>query len=60
MTLTVAQVARIQFEVQSGATWDQRTGQVPDTAVARDMWQRLAAAVAEHTAAGQVLAVLSD
>lgn len=60
MTLTVAQVARMQCEVQSGATWQQRTAQVPDTAEAQDMWERLTTSVAEHVAAGHTLDVLSD
>lgn len=60
MTLTVTQVARIQCELQSGATWSQHTAQVPDTAEAREMWDDLAAEVAEHVAAGHMLDVLSD
>lgn len=55
MTLTVAQVARMQCEVQSGATWEQRTAQVPDTAEAQDMWAGLTSSVAEHAAAGHTM-----
>ncbi len=60
MALDVAQVARMQCEVQGGATWDQRTAQVPDTPEAREMWDRLTVSVAEHVAAGHTLDVLSD
>ncbi len=41
MTLTVEQLARMQCEVQRGATWQQRTAQVPDTAEARELWDRI-------------------
>lgn len=60
MTLTVKQVARMQCEVQSGAVWQQRTAQVPDTAEARELWDLIAVSVAEHVAAGHTLDVLSD
>lgn len=60
MTLTVSQVARMQAEVQSGSTWEQRTEQVPDTTEAQTMWNALTTSVAEHVAAGHTLDVLSD
>lgn len=60
MSLTVSEVARMQCEVQSGSSWRQRTAQVPDTAEAQDMWERLTTSVAEYVAAGHALDVLSD
>ncbi len=60
MTLSVELVARMQCEVMSGSTWEQRTARVPDTPEARDMWDRLTIAVAEHVAAGHRVDVLSD
>ena len=50
--LTHEQVIRIAAEVSSGSSWDERTDQVPDTAEAREMWDRIAANVADIVARG--------
>lgn len=60
MALDVKQVARMQCEVQSGSTWEQRTAQVPDTAEAREMWAVIAREVAAIVARGGTVDVLSD
>jgi hypothetical protein len=51
-TLSHDQVIRIAAEVSSGSSWEQRTDQVPDTAEAHDMWDRITANVAGIVARG--------
>ena len=50
--LTHEQVIRIAAEVSSGQPWENRTSAVPDTDEAHDMWDRIAANVADIVARG--------
>lgn len=53
--LTHEQVIRIAAEVSSGSSWEQRTDQVPDTAEARDMWDRISADIEQAIAKGYTI-----
>lgn len=59
-SLSVETVSRIQIEVMSGATWDERSDQVPSTDEARKMWDGIARNLAAMRAKGQGADVLHE
>ena len=60
MTLDMQQVSRIQVEVMSGRAWEQRTDAVPGTDEAHQMWDKIAADIAQGEAKGWVADVPSE
>ena len=60
MTLSVETVSRIQIEVMSGASWNERSDQVPSTDEARQMWDDISRNLADMRASGGSADVLHE